>query len=89
VRITSVPVLGLAALASSPALWQAWTGALPVDTALTRFLVAVVVVWLSLSAVAMMVGGAPQPVREPGEATVDPAAGSGPSPLSGPSGEPR
>jgi hypothetical protein len=68
-RIASGTVLGLATLAASPALWQSWTGALPLDVALTRYLVAVVVVWAALSVLVMLVGSPPRPTAPPGAAT--------------------
>lgn len=45
-------VLGTAAVVTSPALWLALVeGTLPLDHALVRFLVAVVLSWLGLSVV--------------------------------------
>ena len=58
-NIASGTVLGLAALTSSPALMQGAHGELPLDTVLTRYLIAVVLVWAALSAVAVLVGSAP------------------------------
>ena len=61
-NLASAPVLGLAAVVSSPALYMGLvTGDLPIDVALTRYLVAVVVVWVGLSALAMLVGSPPRP----------------------------
>lgn len=65
-RLASGTVLGLAAVFSSPALWAGFHGQLALDIALTRYLVAVVMVWAALSTVAAMVGDAPRPtVAEP------------------------
>lgn len=44
-------VLALAALVSSPALWGGVEGTLPIDEALTRYLVAVAICWLVLAIV--------------------------------------
>jgi hypothetical protein len=63
VNIASGTVLSLAALASSPALVQAGKGELSLDIALTRYLIAVVVVWAALCAVEFLVGAAPTPTR--------------------------
>jgi hypothetical protein len=71
-------VLGLAALASSPALWQAVHGQLPADIALTRYLIAVVIVWAALSALAFLVGGTPtQPSEAASKQQLTDAAESG------------
>jgi hypothetical protein len=49
----SAGVLGAATLVSSPALWLGLVeGSLPLDVALTRYLVAVVLCWAALSLVA-------------------------------------
>jgi len=83
VNLASGPVLGLAAVAASPALYQGFvTGELPVDTTLIRYLVAVVVVWAGLSLMAMLVLPSPStsarldppaPVESPGSDSPDPA----------------
>ena len=81
----SLPVLGGAALVSSPALWGALVErTTSTEAALSRYLVSVVVVWAVLGFVAMLIGPAPkpQPVEAPaadadGEplvAAVDPLA---------------
>ena len=58
----SFPVLGLAAVAASPALWNGLvTRTLPVDQMLVRYLVAVAVVWAALSVLLMLIGSTPQP----------------------------
>ena len=56
-RILSKEVLGGAALLSAPALWQGFvTGSVSVDTAMTRWAITALLVWLALSTVAAMVG---------------------------------
>lgn len=57
----SGPVLVGAALVSSPAVWHAIEGTAPVETALTRFLLGVVICWVALGVLAAMVGPAPRP----------------------------
>jgi hypothetical protein len=80
VKLASGTVLGLAALVSSPALWRGLNGELALDIALTRFLVAVGVVWVALSVVAALVGDAPRPTAEqPANPGGEPS--SGPDPL--------
>ncbi|QIG42449.1 hypothetical protein G5V58_06400 [Nocardioides anomalus] len=71
-------VLGLAALPTSPALYRGFvTGELPVDVALTRYLVAVVAVWVALSLLAGLVGpSTPAPVLAVDEADTPGAAGT-------------
>jgi len=56
----SLPVLGGAALVSSPALWGLVQGTTSTDVALTRYLVSVAVCWALLAFVAMLVGPAPR-----------------------------
>jgi hypothetical protein len=61
----SLPVLGGAALVSSPALWRALVeGTASTEVALTRYLVSVVICWAVLAFVTMLVGPAPQPQPE-------------------------
>jgi hypothetical protein len=49
----STPVLGAATVVSAPALWLGLVArSLPLDVALTRYLVAVVLCWAALSVVA-------------------------------------
>ena len=58
----SLPVLGGAAVISSPALWGALVdGTTTTEAALTRYLVSVAVCWAVLGFVAMLVGPAPRP----------------------------
>lgn len=64
----SLPVLGGAAVVSSPALWGALVdGTTTTQAALTRYLVSVAVCWAVLAFVAMLVGpaSAPEPEHEP------------------------
>ncbi len=72
----SLPVLGGAALVSSPALWRALVeGTTTTQVALTCYLVSVLACWMALSVVAALVGPAPQP--EPAAvATTDDGVGS-------------
>lgn len=78
-NIASGTVLSLAALATSPALIDAGKGELSLDTALTRYLIAVVVVWAALSAVEFLVGSPPIPrhheTRHPAPVVDDAADG--------------
>lgn len=61
----SLPVLGGAAVVSSPALWRALVeGTASTEVALTRYLVSVLVCWAVLGLVAMLVGPAPKPEPE-------------------------
>lgn len=55
----SLPVLGGAALVTSPALWGAVVGETPLRVGLHRYLIAVLVCWAALSFVAMIVGPVP------------------------------
>lgn len=58
----SMPVLAGAGVLSSPALWRAFVeGTAPVDVALTRYLVSLVVCWALLALVVALVGPAPEP----------------------------
>jgi hypothetical protein len=80
----SAPVLTGATLVASPALWSALVDqTMPLDVALTRYLVAVLICWVILSVVAEFAfpePGAvkPQPVEataeEPGQAAEDAAS---------------
>lgn len=67
----SAPVLGGAALLASSALWQALVeGTLTLEVALTRYLVAVAVAWVALSAVVTLVGS---PMTSQAGGPADPA----------------
>ena len=64
----SAGVLGAATVVSSPALWLGLVDrTLPLDVALTRYLVAVVVCWAALSLVATWAFPAPGSVKVPVE----------------------
>ncbi len=78
-KLASGTVLGLAALVSSPALHQAYTGGLSIDLALTRYLVAVVLVWAALSVVGALVGATPVPPDEKQPAVAPPSGPDGPA----------
>lgn len=69
----SLPVLGGAALVSSPALWNSVAGETALRVGLSRYLVAVVVCWLALSLLAMVVGPVPPPADEAGNPTEHPS----------------
>lgn len=56
-------VLGAAALVSSPALWGGVQGTMPIDEALTRYLIAVAVCWLVLAVVVDLTFPSPGTVR--------------------------
>lgn len=80
-RLASGTVLGLAAVISSPALWQGLNGELALDITLTRYLVAVLVVWAALSVLGALVGDAPRPTGEqsgPPPTTGDDPSAAGP-----------
>lgn len=69
----SLPVLGGAAVVSSPALWRALVeGTTSTQVALTRYLVSVAICWAALALVALLVGPAPEP--EADAATSEPEA---------------
>ena len=71
----SLPVLGGAALISSPALYGAFVdGTTTMQTALTRFLVCAVLCWVGFSALGTLIGPPPRVVRTDGDAEGDPAA---------------
>lgn len=66
-NLISVPVVGAAGVCASPALYQAVvTGRVPLETALARYLVALVLCWLAISLVAALVGEPPRPVGADG-----------------------
>jgi hypothetical protein len=60
----SAPVLGGAALVTAPALWRSMTEAMPLDAALTRYLLAVALCWVALEVVVTMVGRPVSPAPE-------------------------
>ncbi len=57
----SGPVLMGAALVSSPAVYHAIEGTAPVEVALVRFLISVVLCWLALDLVTSLIGPTPRP----------------------------
>jgi hypothetical protein len=63
----SAPVLGGAALLTSPSLLNVLQGASPVSVALTRFLISVGFCWMALEVLAMIVGPAPRPQSADGD----------------------
>ena len=69
--LLSAPVLGGAALVSSPAWWAAFVdGTRAPSFALTRYLVCVVLCWVALQVVSLVVGPVPRetaPAEEPDE----------------------
>jgi hypothetical protein len=73
----SFAVLAVAALLTSPALGAAATGDLPVDVALTRYLLAAGLCWLVLSVASEWLWPAPAPAPS---ATQPPSQPSQPSP---------
>lgn len=65
----SLPVLGGAAVLSSPALYRVLVeGTTRPDVALTRYLVSVAICWAVLALVSMLVGPAPEPATPSAEA---------------------
>jgi hypothetical protein len=56
----SAPVLGGAALLSSPAWWNVVQGVSPASDAAVRFLVCVALCWAALEGLAVFVGPAPR-----------------------------
>lgn len=57
----SAPVLGGAALLTSPSLLNVLQGVSPVSVALTRFLISVGFCWMALELLSMIIGPAPRP----------------------------
>jgi hypothetical protein len=71
-RLLSMPVLGGGALIASPALWAALVdGTMPLETALSRFAVAVVLAWIGVSVLGSLVEGTSPPARPSGPPSVD------------------
>ncbi|WP_232680779.1 hypothetical protein [Nocardioides sp. R-C-SC26] len=69
----STHVLGIAAILASPALWQGFvTGEIGMDVAVTRYLIVLGVVWVGLSALAMLVGSPPAPAAATSEVDTGP-----------------
>lgn len=62
----SGPVLGTGALLASPALYAALVeGTLPIDTAVVRLLVAIVVTWAGVSVLGSLLSGTSPQAAEP------------------------
>lgn len=58
----SLPVLAGAAIVTAPTMWRALVeGTAPVEVALSRYLVSVLLCWAALGLVAMLVGPPPRP----------------------------
>ena len=65
-NLLSPLVLGAAGVCASPALYQALTGGMPMEVAMSRYLVALGICWVALS-----VGEPPAPVRQAADRGVD------------------
>jgi len=63
-NLLSPLVLGAAGVCASPALYQELTGGMPMEVAMSRYLVALGICWVALSVVAAMIGEPPAPVRQ-------------------------
>ncbi len=70
-NLLSPLVLGAAGVCASPALYQALTGGMPMEVAMSRYLVALGICWVALSVVAAMVGEPPAPARQAADRGVD------------------
>ena len=83
-----VAVLAAGTVVSSPALWRAFDGALPVDVALTRYLLAMAVCWGALALVRTFAWPDVRGERTPGRANSaeDPADRPDPAAFARPSG---
>jgi hypothetical protein len=69
----SAPVLGGAALVSSPSLLNVIQGVSPVSVFLTRFLVSIVICWMAAEVLSAIIGPAPRPgVETESEPTAQP-----------------
>jgi hypothetical protein len=79
-RPVSFAVLAVAALLTSPALGAAATGDLPVDVALTRYLLAAGLCWLVLSVASEWLWPEPAPATQsPSQPSPSPSQPSSPS----------
>lgn len=65
-------VLSGAAVVASPALWSTVNGTMPLDVAITRYLVALVICWVLISLVAELAFPAPGSVRPKAEERSEP-----------------
>lgn len=64
-NLLSPLVLGAAAVCASPAVYQAVvTGGMPLEVAMTRYLVALAICWAAISVVAAIIGEPPAPSRQ-------------------------
>lgn len=73
-NLLSPTVLGAAGICASPALYQTLvTGGVPLEVAMTRYLVALVLCWAAISLVAALVGEPPAPGARSTEPGGDPA----------------
>ncbi|MGV3563769.1 MAG: hypothetical protein ACO1ON_10845, partial [Nocardioides sp.] len=69
-NLLSPTVLGAAGVCASPALYQTLvTGGVPLEVAMTRYLVALVLCWVAISLVAALVGEPPAPAARAGVRT--------------------
>ncbi len=74
-NLLSPTVLGAAGICASPALYQTLvTGGVPLEVAMTRYLVALVLAWAAISLVAALVGDPPAPGTRTAETGGDTAA---------------
>jgi hypothetical protein len=61
-NLLSGTVVGAAGICASPALYHAFvTGGVSIETALTRYLIALGICWVAMSLVAMLIGEPPDP----------------------------
>lgn len=73
-NLLSPTVLGAAGVCASPALYQTLvTGGVPLEVAMTRYLVALVLCWVAISVVAALVGEPPAPAARSAETGGDAA----------------
>lgn len=73
-NLLSPTVLGAALVCASPALYQTFvTGGVPLEVAMTRYLVALVLSWVAISLVAALVGEPPAPSARTAETGGDAA----------------
>jgi len=64
-NLFAAPVVVGAALVSAPALWGAFVdGTTTTETAVTRYLVSAMLLWVAFGVVGMLVGPAPRPVLD-------------------------
>lgn len=68
----SAPVLGAAALLTSPSLVNVLQGVSPISVALTRFLISAGFCWMALELLSMVIGPAPRPQAADGDSSETP-----------------